>query len=200
MCHLNCYVTIQQGTGGNRENGGRHDLIIGLLEKRQKVMASGQPAIVQCDAGGREVFRAFHNESIRLRNGEFRDIEGELGRWRENACRIGLGFCIADDPGANTLTKKQAERAVKLARWGHHSALQVMHGGRMERQAVRVNRLLYLIGEYGGEATVRGLEKSHGFKTAEVERLAADFPSQLHIETRQNPKGGPQSRVLTVRR
>jgi hypothetical protein len=174
-----------------------HELIVGLLDQRTKQLASGEPALVHCDADAREVFRAFHNESIRLRNGAFRDIEGELGRWRENACRIALGLCIADDPGASTLTKTQAERAVKLARWGHHSALQVMHGGRMERRLARVNKLRDLLAECGGLVTLRNLEKSHGFEPDEVERLVVEFPSLLHLETKQNPKGGPQSRILT---
>src|SRR5205823_1048163 len=109
-----------------------HDLIVGLLDRREKLLGNGGPAFVQCAGAAREVLREFHNESIRLRNGQFRDIEGELGRWRENACRIALGQCIADDPAATTLTQHQAERAVKLARWSHYSALQVMHSGRME--------------------------------------------------------------------
>ena len=172
------------------------DLITGLLDQRAKQLESGSPGLVQCDADAREVFRQFHNESIRLRNGQFRDIQGELGRWRENACRIALGLCIADDPAATTLTQGQAERAVRIARWAHYSALQLMQGGRMERRSLRVNRLLDLVNEYGGEATLRNLEKSHGFTPEEVERLAVDFPAKLRLETKQNPNGGPQSRIL----
>jgi hypothetical protein len=174
-----------------------HDLIAGLLVQRAKQLATGGPALVQCDTAAREILREFHNESIRLRNGQFRDIEGELGRWRENACRIALGRCIADNPAASVLTKDQAERAVKLARWGHYSALQVMHAGRMERRLVRVNKLCGLLDDYDGEVTLRTLEKSHGFTSDEIERLAADFPSHLRLETKQNPKGGPQSRILS---
>jgi hypothetical protein len=173
------------------------DLISRLLDMRSTQLAGGGPVLVQCSTDAREVLREFHNESVRLRQGEFRDIEGELGRWRENACRIALGLCIADDPAANTLTREQAQRAVNLARWGHRSALQVMQAGRMERRSVRVNKLLNLVAEYGGQVTLRDLEKSHGFKPDEVERLVADFPVQLRLEAKQNPKGGPQSRVLT---
>lgn len=66
----------------------------------------------------------------------------------------------------------------------------------MERRSLRVNRLLDLVNEYGGEATLRNLEKSHGFTPEEVERLAVDFPAKLRLETKQNPNGGPQSRIL----
>ncbi len=173
-----------------------NNLVTGRLDQRLKLMASGGPAIVQCSADAREVLRAFHNESIRLRNGPFRDIEGELGRWRENACRMALGLCVADKPSANTLTGEQAERAVRLARWAQYSAFQVMHAGRRERRIARVDRLFGIIQEYRGEVTFRILDKSHGYTADEVERLAAEFPELLTVATKQNPKGGPQSRVL----
>ncbi|MBI2925550.1 MAG: hypothetical protein HYY24_07590 [Verrucomicrobia bacterium] len=50
----------------------------------------------------------------------------------------------------------------------------------------------------GGQVTLRNLEESHGIEPEEVERLAADVPLQLRVETKQNLKGGPQSRVLTL--
>ena len=51
---------------------------------------------VPCSSEAREIFRSFHNEAVRLRNEQFRSIEGELGRWRENAIRVAGGHCIAD--------------------------------------------------------------------------------------------------------
>ena len=175
-----------------------HDLITRLLQAREKQPGEEQFLVVKCDLAAREVFRQFHNESIRLRNGEFKDIEGELGRWRENACRIALGLCIADDPAAVTLTEGQAQRAVKLARWGHLTALRVMQSGRMERRVARVNHLRGLAQQYGGDVKLRDLEKSHGFQPEELERLAVEFPQMFRIESKQNPKGGPVSRVLRV--
>lgn len=197
-----CESPLQEDDGTERSVSANHrdawhDLINGLLDRRLKQLASGAPALVQCSPDAREVLRTFHNESIRLRNGEFRDIEGELGRWRENAARFGLGLCVADDPAACTVTQGQSERAVRLARWAHYSALQVMYSGRMERQLSRINKLRDLIADYGGQVTLRNLEKSHGIKPDEVERLAADFPSHFRLEVKQNAKGGPQSRILT---
>ena len=89
-----------------------------------------EPRRIVSSEGGREVFRAFHNESIRLRTGKFRDIEGELGRWRENAIRLALGQCVADDLNAAELSEAQAMRAVELARWCVLSALGIMNAGR----------------------------------------------------------------------
>lgn len=194
-----CEPALKEDDGQQRNVSAYHrdawrDMITGLLANRR--LATGGPVVVQCSEEAREIFRAFHNESIRLRNGQFRDIGGELGRWRENACRIALGLCIADNTAADTLTGEQAERAVTLARWAQRAALQVMHAGRMERRQVRANKLRELLDEYGGQVTLRNLEKSHGFVAEEVERLAADFPAQLRLESKQNPNGGPQSRIL----
>lgn len=163
-------------------------LIAKLLDVRKRQLTNGAPTIVQCDDVAREILRGFHNESIRLRNAEFHDIQGELGRWRENACQIALGLCVADNPDTLILTGAQAERAVKLARWAHYSGLQVMHGGRMERRRARVTRLQELVADYQGEVTLRILEKSHGFLPEEIERLALQFPTLLLVVTKNNPR------------
>ncbi|MDA1273872.1 MAG: DUF3987 domain-containing protein [Verrucomicrobia bacterium] len=194
-----CEPSLREDDGQHRSISSSHrdawhQLISDLISNRQRMR--GCPDVVQCSPEAREVFRAFHNESIRLRNGPFRDIEGELGRWRENACRIGLGLCIADNPAASMLTGDQAERAVQITRWAQRSALQVMRAGRGERRLVRVNKLRDLLTEYRGEVTLRNLEKSHGFKVEEIENLIADFPGQFLLESKQNPSGGPQSRIL----
>ena len=70
----------------------------------------------------------------------------------------------------------------------------------MERRTIRANKLRDLAVAYGGEATFRNLEKSHGFRPEEVERLAREFPEVLRLETKQNPQGGPSSRVLKAAR
>ncbi len=171
-------------------------MIASILELRKTVAVGQEHIAVQCSPEAREVFRQYHNESIQLRNGPLRDIAGELGRSRENACRIALGLCIADDLAAAELTQQQAVRAVTIARWAQFSALRVLRQGRRERRLMQVNKLRELIAEYRGAATFRDLEKSHGFSANEVESLVKEFPAYFEIESRQNPKGGPQSRVL----
>jgi hypothetical protein len=197
-----CESSLQEDDGVERSVSVHHrqawqDLISALLNQRQKLLASDAPAMVRCHPDAREVFREFHNESIKLHNGPCRDVEGELGRWRESSCRIGLGLSVADNPGASEMTKAQAERAVILARWAHYSALQVMHSGRMERRLSRATKLQDLVARYSDQVTLRVLEKSHGFDQDEVERLVLNFPALLRLETKQNPKGGPMSRILT---
>ena len=179
-------------------------LITGLLEKRKTISQTKEPAIVECSPEARAILRNFHNTSIRLRNGVYRDADAQLGRWRENACRIGLGLCLADDPAATTLTAEQAQRAVQITRWAQLSALQLRHVGCVkalrEKQVERWKRLCDLVSQHGGELTLRQLEKNHGFLPQEVESILTAFPTVLALKTKQNPNGGPQSRILTQAR
>ncbi len=64
------------------------------------------------------------------------------------------------------------------------------------RRLARVERLGDVLAEKDGEVSLRILEKHHGFPADEVERLAIEYPKRFTIITKQNPKGGPGSRVL----
>lgn len=173
-------------------------LIRGILARREAI--AGNSHRITCTPEAREIFRQFHNEAVRLRRGEFREIEAELGRWRENAIRLAVGQCVADNLDARELTDEQAARAVEIMRWCARSALQITNAARMQKRAKRADDLQAILsGKPGHKETLRNLEKCHGFKPEEIERLVLDFPSQLHLETKQNPKGGPQSRILVSR-
>ncbi len=157
------------------------------------------PERIICSEGGREVFRAFHNESIRLRTGTFRDIEGELGRWRENAIRLAVGQCTGDDLNGTVLSEAQALRAVELARWLVLSSLNIMNAGRMERRMKRVRDLQSALVDYGGRQTLRELEKRHGFSHDEVKQLVAHFPDLLAFEKKKDTGGRPSEIVSTIK-
>lgn len=167
-----------------------------LLMRGNPFDAPEEPRRIVCSEGARQVFRAFHNESIRLRNGKFRDIEGELGRWRENAIRLAIGQCVADDVNAKTLSEAQATRAVELARWCVLSALNVINAGRMERRQKRVHEVQSLLADYGGSQTLRELERRHGLSHTEARQLAADFPHVLTYEKKET--GGRPSETLST--
>lgn len=168
-------------------------LIRDVLSKRERM-----PARIICSPGAREAFRAFHNESIALRTGKYRDIEGELGRWRENSIRLAVGQCVADDLNATELSEGQAIRAVELARWLVRSALQIIGAGRMERRLKRVRDLQGVLVDYSGKQTLRELERRHGFTHDEVKQLAADFPDLLAFEKRETG-GRPTEIVSTIK-
>jgi Protein of unknown function (DUF3987) len=172
----------------------------------RRVLAYRESArIIECSSEAREVFRTFHNEAVRLRNGKYRAIEGELGRWRENAIRIAGRQCVADalskgeDVQSLVLTGEQAERGVKIARWSHFHSLTMLNKGLADRQWQRVETLQALVSRYSGAVTLRDLRDRHGFAPDEVKRLAAEYPRALSIRTNKPAIGRP-SEILTLPR
>ncbi len=125
----------------------------------------------------------FTTRSVRLRNGAFRSDEGELGRWRENAIRIAVGQCVADDINASDLSEAQARRAVELTRWFVFSSLKIMQAGRVQRRMKRLEEVVALLVQCGGNLTLRDLERRHGVSHEEAKQLAADFPGRVQRQT-----------------
>lgn len=174
---------------------GWSQLIRGILLQRETL--AGQPHRIACTPEAREVFRQFHNESVRLRRGEFSDMEAELGRWRENAIRLAVGQAVADNFAAPELTGAQAVRAVEIMRWSSRSALQITNAARMQKRAKRTDELHALLaGKPGGKESLRNLDKSHGFKPEEVHALAGQFPERFAVH-RVETSGRP-SEVLRL--
>ena len=170
-------------------------LIRGILARRE--VLGTNPHRITCSPEAREIFRKFYNEAVELRRGEFRDIEAELGRWRENAIRLAVGLCVADNPEGQELTGEQAMRAVEIMRWCARSALKITNTARMQMRAKRADELhAILAGKPSGTETLRNLDKSHGYKLDEVRTLAGQSPERftlLRLET-----GGRPSDVLRL--
>jgi len=170
-------------------------LIRGILARRETLAEN--PRRITCTPEAREIFRQFHNESVRLRCGEYHDIEAELGRWRENAIRLAIGQCVADNLDAQELTGEQAARAVEIMRWCARSALQITNAARMQKRVSRADALqTILAGKPGGKETLRNLDKSHGFKLEEVQILAAQFSERFTVERVET--GGRPSEVVRL--
>lgn len=167
-------------------------LIRGILARREAL--GGKPQRIVCRPEAREVFRQFHNESVRLRRGEFRDIEAELWRWRENAMRIAIGLCVADNLDAHELTGEQAARAVEIMRWCARSALKITNASRMQKRAKRADELQIILADKGGRETLRNLRDSHGFGADEVHALAGQFQERFTVE-RVETGGRPSERL-----
>jgi hypothetical protein len=160
------------------------------------------PLDIQCSPDAREVFRAFHNEVVKLRNGRYREIEGELGRWRENAIKAAGGQCMADAIVKDgsfedlVLTPEQAARGVKIARWSHLHSIAMLSKGMVERQWQRVETLNSLLSRYNGSVTLRDLRDRHGFAPREVRSLAAEYPKTITVVV-VKPTTGRPSEILT---
>jgi uncharacterized protein DUF3987 len=172
-------------------------LIGGALEFRNLSLE------IRCSEKAREVFRAFHNEAVGLRNGKCRDIEGELGRWRENAIKAAGGQCMADailkDENFENLvlTSEQAQRGVEIVRWSHQHSIAMLSKGMVERRWQRVETLINLLmTRYHGSVTLRDLRDRHGFTRREVISLAKEYPKTITVIV-VKPATGRPSEILT---
>lgn len=155
------------------------------------------PRVVTCEPDARERLRAYHNQTVKARNGELTDIQGEFSRCRENAARVGLVVAVASrGPNVDTLTAADAEAGIAIVRWATGQPLRLLETGRRERAQERVERLCQLLAEAGGQKTLRELANSNGFTAAEVRFLAARFPARLLIEKRST--AGRPTEVATL--
>ena len=175
-------------------------LIRSILEKRE---ALREPVQVHCSLEAREVFRAFHNESVKLRNGQFNSVEGELGRWRENAIRVAAGqwvadfnagLCFVDSP----LTENQAVRAVSLVKWINLSILAVSDKSRAAKKLEEVHQMLDRVRRMGPEISLRDLDRRAGVSREKILGLAGEFSDLMRVVKRTPPNGGRPSEMLQI--
>lgn len=184
-----------------REDDGREDVIDLTVSKRWEALLQSIIAErlkypdtvrnVSCDPEARVVLRAFHNEAVRLRLGEFADVQGELSRWRENACRAALALAVGDAVDCTTLTADQAARAVRLVRWAQLSTLQLLTAGRTTARAILAKRVRAIIQSAGGQMTLRDLARVHSIEHGQARALAAAVPQSFTIEHKQGERGRP---------
>jgi len=173
---------------------------------RGALLLRKSPLEIRCSEGAREVFRAFHNEAVRLRNGQYRDIEGELGRWRENAIKAAGGQWVADaivkrkSTDDLVLTPDQAQRGVDIARWSHLHSIAMLRRGMVERRWQRVERLCDLLVRYNGSVTLRILRDNHGFAPDEVKALSAEYSNRIQVKVVKQTTGRPSEVLMFARK
>ena len=165
-----------------------NDLIREVLRDREN------PAVFTCTPEARDLFRTWHNEAVQLRNGSFRDIEGELGRWRENAIRLSGILAVA--AGEIEITEKLAADAIRLCKWCVFSSLSLLASGRAARMAENKTRLFDLLKD--GPVTIRELKRSHGFQAAELRHIASLNMDDFILETHKPESGGRPSEVMRL--
>ncbi|HPA16131.1 MAG TPA: DUF3987 domain-containing protein [Verrucomicrobiae bacterium] len=172
-----------------------------VIETGLQVRDLADPLRLECGPDAREIFRRWHNESVDLRNGRFSDIEGELGRWRENAVRIAACLALADaaDEGLwpRAVSVDCAARAVGLCRWAVFSTLRLMQAGRMDRLNAMAEKLSKALGDCGGIRTLRDLDHHNGIPTAETRMLANAFPNRFSV-TRQKGAGAGRPAEICI--
>ncbi len=162
---------------------------------RQTLESRGNPRILPTDPAAREAFRRFHNEAVKLRNGLLRDVEGEAGRWRENAIRISGVLAVA--AGCDRITEGLALDAVRLCRWAVFSGLSLLASGRSARQSEQAGRLRELLA--AGPVTVRDLHRRHGFSKSTIQHLATVYPDDFILEIVKTETAGRPAEIMRLR-
>lgn len=162
--------------------------IHGILESRN------QPRSILVLPEARRCFNEWHNDAVILRNGELRDIEGALSRWREQAIRIAGVLAVA--AGAEEITEEIATDAIRVCRWSVLNSLKLLEAGRVDRMKKRLGRLHELLSE--GAVTVRILANNHGFTKPELKQMAEEYPNRFVFETYKPSTGRPSKKMKLV--
>lgn len=157
-----------------------------------------EPLHVVADAGAKEVFRQFYNETIRLIQGPLAPVAGDLSRWRENACRVALGLHAAENPEGTILTAETAERAVRLTRWAGRSTLRLLASGLEEQAKARAEKLRGWLLRAGGNLTLGALHKKHSMEAGEAKSLTSTFPMMFTMDDHAAAKGGPRTKSIRL--
>lgn len=128
---------------------GWHQLVGKILARR------GQSSFgIECHPDSLEIFREFHNAMVVLRNGPYRDIQGDLGRAREMAIRLALGQCVADamsrgGEGPKVLQPDHAERGVAIARYSYSQFVHITAPLLKERSMTKLKKICGICGGVG---------------------------------------------------
>lgn len=163
----------------------------------------GDPRTVKPDKRASEMLRAYDNEKRKRRRsgGDLKDVSPYAARWPENAWKVALVLHVAEhseNAARVLLSEATAANAIRIVEWFAEETLLLLEGNREARRRNRRDGLRALLsGAEGRTMTLRDLAKSHGFPTEEIEEIGKKC-HWLQIAARQNPKGGPRSRVATL--
>ena len=165
-------------------------------------LRSGEPFIVQTSPEAFEVLRAYHNHNAERWHAEEGSLRCCIARWTEQAWKITL-VLHAGTHGGNShgvaVERATAERAVALQEWFSKQQESIIRGTTQPPEGKRLEKLCRLLSKAPNhEIKLRDLQNSHGFSSEEVRRMVELAPSQLELQERKNPRGGPISDVLVL--
>lgn len=165
-------------------------------------LRSGESFIVQTSPEAFEVLRAYHNHNAERWHAEEGSLRCCIARWTEQAWKITLVLHAATHGGNShgvAVERETAERAVALQEWFSKQQESILRGTTQPPDSARLERLCRLLSiAPNHEIKLRDLQNSHGFSREEVGRLVELAPSQLELQERKNPRGGPISDVLVL--
>jgi hypothetical protein len=163
---------------------------------------SGKPLTAQTSPEAFEILRAYHNHNAERWHAEEGPLRCCIARWTEQAWKITLVLHAAThgrDSDRVAVERETAERAVALQEWFSKQQESIIRGTTQPPEGKRLEKLCRLLSKAPNhEIKLRDLQNSHGFSSEEVRRMVELAPSQLDLQERKNPRGGPHSPVLVV--
>ena len=161
-------------------------LVHDLLDSYHEPNAAAR--VIQPEREAARVLREYANEITRRRKtgGDLADVAIYAARWAENAWRLCVVLHAAEhgeDAWREDLSADTAAKALRLMRWFSMQQLRLLAAGREDKQAKRLDKLREVLAIKPDKCcNLSELERRHAFATAEVQRLAAQFPAVLVIE------------------
>ncbi|MES2922127.1 MAG: DUF3987 domain-containing protein [Verrucomicrobiota bacterium] len=165
--------------------------------------SSGDTATIPVSSGAKERFLAYENENVRRRRSDG-DLAGHapfVGRWSENAWRLGVVLHAAQHSSESAqveLSPETAASAIRLMRWFANGQLEFLHQSKRQQCRERMDHLKAVLTNKDGKTTMNILEKNHGFKATEVRHMATLFPGHVSIVVSQPTGGGRPSTVVSL--
>jgi hypothetical protein len=148
---------------------------------------------IECNDEARAVFTAFHNEAFDLGRelaASFTEMDGELGRWREDAIQIaGLFACYEQ---RNNIDGILAGRACSLVRWCKKSFLRLFFANHKVKISKKLQRIEDLLAEASADRVpMWRLRQIYGIDDEMLHEIMQIYPRQLVIEKgKTTAKGG----------
>lgn len=178
-----------------------------LVIRGAVALRQGQRLELRTDKEAAEAFRLFHNTTVDLRNGAFRDLAGELGRVRENAIRLAGVLTIMDWVGQlhpadaePVLTLDHAERAIRLMKHYLGQTVRILEFGRRDTLRRRADQLMVVLMRDGGTPINQGtLNDSHGFSAGELRQICTVFASRFELQELRTGKPGRPTFTVGLR-
>jgi hypothetical protein len=148
------------------------------------------------------LFVEFANAAIMRMNNGLEDVQSFVARWCEIAFRIALVLHLAQHGArahAAALCLETAQNAIELIKYYAEVQMHLL-APQTEDEQFRRGRQLYriLIERYNGSQTLREVNRRNGFKSTEVETLAAKYPNWLRVENIPTAAGGTPKRMVSA--
>ncbi|MEX2578952.1 MAG: DUF3987 domain-containing protein [Verrucomicrobiales bacterium] len=151
------------------------------------------PAVLGMEPRAMKLLRDYANDLVDRRNDDLRDCDAFAARWAEIACRVALTIhALEHGVGARSrpVSEAAARRAHIIVSWYADAALDLLGDARETKRRERRDRLRDILEGFDNRtATLRDLDRRHGFSREDVEAMLPKIGGR--IESKQGGRGRP---------